>query len=102
MNFFESESKFLKTLTENLGNPDLAENFLSKIISVSDRYELKVGELRELYNLIDKALEEEMKQDKFLNHLTEKIGIREDELAEVAVFLEDIIRQIQKESDKKQ
>jgi len=94
MDYFETGPKLEETLVNKLVDNDLAEAFISKIGKISDRYDLTLGELGEIYGLVNKIIEKKIREDEFLEELFEKLGVKEEEKEEIAVWLEETLEEI--------
>jgi len=91
--YFASQQKLLKTLTDKLGDADLADDFIENIFSIGDRYSLTLGEMGELCSIFEKIIREETRQDELLENLLEKLGASEEEVLDITAFLEELINQ---------
>ena len=57
MNYSESYKKLLETLEKKLADAELADDFMSKIDLIGSKYSLILGEMGEIYEIVDKVLE---------------------------------------------
>ena len=94
MNYSESYKKLLETLEKKLADAELADDFMSKIDLIGSKYSLILGEMGEIYEIVDNIINKRITEDKLLDSSLEKLGVTEEEIEEVAVWLEEILGQI--------
>ncbi len=67
-----------------------------KINLIGDKYNLILGEMGKIYEVVNGILNKKIGEDELLDNLLKKLGVTEKETEEVAVWLGEMLEQIKK------